>query len=213
MGLNSADRGDTNPAMVGVGVGHHPLGPVEQHQAGTPFGLDQPLPPGRLSGYLRDQRTEILLVGGQLHQEPPHLVHIQNVGGTQLVQLSQEMAEWAGGIASAHSPNPKPTVRQRPSACAPPGRPEYDVAFDGHAVGLFDGAQAGGYPGLAGRDGLAVTLAVGTYGQALAEAFCYTNMGLTFVGVRRDSEDQLDRLRDLLRQHGIEPDGGTARTA
>jgi hypothetical protein len=23
----------------------------------------------------------------------------------------------------------------------------------------------------------------------------------------------LDRLRDLLRQHGIEPDGGTARTA
>jgi hypothetical protein len=24
---------------------------------------------------------------------------------------------------------------------------------------------------------------------------------------------ELDRLRDLLRQHGIEPDGGTARTA
>lgn len=24
---------------------------------------------------------------------------------------------------------------------------------------------------------------------------------------------ELDRLRDLLRQHGIEPDGGTAKTA
>ena len=40
MGLNSADRGDRNPAMVGVGVGHHPFWPVEQHYAGTSFGLD-----------------------------------------------------------------------------------------------------------------------------------------------------------------------------
>ncbi len=103
MGLHSADRGDPDPAMVGVGAGHHPRWPVEQHQAGTPFGLDQPLPPGRLGGHLRDQRSEVLLVGGQLHQEPPHLVHIEDVGGTQLIELSQEVAEWAGEIASAHS--------------------------------------------------------------------------------------------------------------
>jgi len=103
MGLHSADRGDPNPAMVGVGVGHHPLWPVEHHQAGTPFGLDQPLPSGRPGGQLRDQRTEILLVGGQLHQEPPYLVHIGDVSGTQLIQLRQEVAEWAGEIASAHA--------------------------------------------------------------------------------------------------------------
>ena len=34
MGLHAADRSDCDPAMVGVGVGHHPLWPVEQHQAG-----------------------------------------------------------------------------------------------------------------------------------------------------------------------------------
>ena len=102
MGLHSADRGDRNPALVGVGVGHHPLGPVEQYQPGTAFGLDQPLPPGRLGGHLCDQRTEILLVGGQLHQEPPHLAHIKDVAGTQLIQLSQEMAERAGESASIH---------------------------------------------------------------------------------------------------------------
>ena len=105
MGLHSADRSDRNPAMVGVGVGHHPLWPVEQHQAGTPFGLDQPLAPGRLRGHLRDQRAEVLLVGGQLHQQLSHLVHIEDVGGTQLIQLSQEVAERAGGSASAHLPN------------------------------------------------------------------------------------------------------------
>src|SRR5271165_7293100 len=70
MGLYSSDRSDRNPALVGVRIGHHSLWPVEQHQAGTPVGFDQPLPPGRLSGHLRDQRTEILLVGGQLQQEP-----------------------------------------------------------------------------------------------------------------------------------------------
>jgi len=104
MGLHSADRGDRDPAMVGVGVGHYPFWPVEQYQAGTPVGLDQPRPPGHLGGHLRDQRTEILLVGGQLHQEPPRLVHIEAAGGTQLIELSQEMAKWAGEIASAHRP-------------------------------------------------------------------------------------------------------------
>jgi hypothetical protein len=31
MGLDAADRSDRHPAMVGVGVGHHPRWPVEQH--------------------------------------------------------------------------------------------------------------------------------------------------------------------------------------
>src|SRR6478609_9431401 len=39
MGLHAADRSDGDPAMMGVGVGHHPLGPVEPHETGTSFGL------------------------------------------------------------------------------------------------------------------------------------------------------------------------------
>jgi hypothetical protein len=31
------------------------------------------------------------------------LVHIEDVGGTQLIYLSQEVADWAGEIASAHA--------------------------------------------------------------------------------------------------------------
>ena len=50
-----------------------------------------------------DQRTEILLVGGQLHQDPPHLVHIEDAGRTQLIQLSQETAKWAGKNADIHA--------------------------------------------------------------------------------------------------------------
>ena len=30
------------------------------------------------------QRAEILLVGGQFYQEPPHLVHVGGIGGPQL---------------------------------------------------------------------------------------------------------------------------------
>ena len=63
------------------------------------------------------------------------------------------------------------------------------VAFDRHPVGLFDGAQAGGYPGLAGGDGLAVAAAVGAFGQALAEAFYFAEVGFAFVGVGGDGED------------------------
>jgi hypothetical protein len=116
MGLNSADRGDRHPAMVGVGIGHHPLWPVEQYQAGTLLGLDQPCTPGRLRGHFCDQRTEILLVGGQFYQELPDLVHIQDVAGTQLFELSQEVAEGSGESASTHIRNPNPpsaSVRRR----------------------------------------------------------------------------------------------------
>ena len=45
---------------------------------------------------------------------------------------------------------------------------QHGVALDCYAVGVFDGSQAGGYPGLAGGDGLAVAAAVGAFGQALA---------------------------------------------
>lgn len=40
----------------------------------------------------------------------------------------------------------------------------------GDAAGAFDGAQAGGDPGLAGGDCLTVALAVGAFGQTAAEA-------------------------------------------
>ena len=45
-------------------------------------------------------------------------------------------------------------------------RPERDVALGRGPVGLLDGAQPGGDPGLAGGDGLAVASAVGALGQA-----------------------------------------------
>ena len=42
---------------------------------------------------------------------------------------------------------------------------KHDVALYGHPIGVFDGAQAGGYPGFARGDGLAVALAVGAFGR------------------------------------------------
>jgi hypothetical protein len=63
MGLHSADRGDRDPAMVGVGVGHHPLGPVEQHQAGTPFRPDQPRPPPADAGGISAINGSIRIAG------------------------------------------------------------------------------------------------------------------------------------------------------
>ena len=69
------------------------------------------------------------------------------------------------------------------------GRPEHDVPLDRHAVGLLDGAETGGYPGLAGGDGLAVASAVGAFGQGLADSFYFADVGFSFVGVRGDRED------------------------
>ena len=56
------------------------------------------------------------------------------------------------------------------------------------AVGLFDGAQPGGYAGLAGGDGLAVASAAGTFGQVLAGPFDFADVGFAFVGVGSDGE-------------------------
>ena len=69
------------------------------------------------------------------------------------------------------------------------GRPELGVAVDGRAVGLFDGAEAGGYPGLAGGDGLAVAAAVGAFGQVLAVAFYFADVGFAFADVGGEGED------------------------
>ena len=68
------------------------------------------------------------------------------------------------------------------------GRPEHGVALDGYAVGVFDSAQAGGDSGFAGGDGLAVAAAVGVFGQGLAVALDFTDVGFAFVGVGGDGE-------------------------
>jgi hypothetical protein len=43
MRLYPTDRGDPDPAVMGVGASHHSLRPMEKDQPGTPIGLDQPL--------------------------------------------------------------------------------------------------------------------------------------------------------------------------
>src|SRR5712691_7009079 len=69
------------------------------------------------------------------------------------------------------------------------GRFERPVALVRDPVGALDGAQAGGYAGLAGGDGLAVAPAVGAFGQGLAEALYFADVGFAFVGVGGDGED------------------------
>ncbi len=81
------------------------------------------------------------------------------------------------------------------------GRRDYGVALYDQAVGALDGAEAGGYPGLAGGDGLAVAAAVGAFGQALAELLDFADVGFSFVGVRGDGED------GDVRSGGVEDEG------
>ena len=69
---------------------------------------------------------------------------------------------------------------------------------------MLDGAEAGGDPGLAGGDGLAVAAAVGAFGQFLPGPFDLAEVGFAFVGVGGDGEqgdvggggvqDEADRL-------------------
>jgi hypothetical protein len=56
-------------------------------------------------------------------------------------------------------------------------------------VGVLDGAQPGGDPGLAGGDGLAVAPAVGSFGQVGAVLFDFADVGFALVGVRGEGED------------------------
>src|SRR6266516_6521777 len=81
------------------------------------------------------------------------------------------------------------------------GRPERGVALNGHAVCVLDSAQAGGYPGFAGGDGLAVAAAVGAFGQGLAVALDFADVGFAFVGVGGDGE------HDGVGRGGVEDEG------
>jgi hypothetical protein len=65
----------------------------------------------------------------------------------------------------------------------------YKIAFAGDAVGAFDSAQTGGYAGFAGGDRLAVSAAVGAYGQGLGVALDFADVGFAFVGVGGDGVD------------------------
>ena len=58
----------------------------------------------------------------------------------------------------------------------------------GGAVGLLDGAQAGGDAGFAGGDSLAVAAAVGAFGQVLGVPLDFAEVGFAFVGVPGDRE-------------------------
>ena len=69
------------------------------------------------------------------------------------------------------------------------GRRIGGVALDGRAVGVLNGAEPGGDPGLAGGDGLAVAPAVQLLGEALAELLDFADVGLALVGVGGDGQD------------------------
>ena len=62
--------------------------------------------------------------------------------------------------------------------------------LDTQAIGALDGAEAADDPRLAGGDGLAVAPTVGTFGQGLAVAFDFADVGFAFVGVGGNGEDR-----------------------
>lgn len=62
------------------------------------------------------------------------------------------------------------------------------VAFHGTTVGAFDGAEAFGDAGFAGGDGFAVAAAPGAFGEGLAVAFDFADVGFAFTGVGGDGE-------------------------
>ena len=73
--------------------------------------------------------------------------------------------------------------------CRVLGRLGHAVALNGHAIGVLDGAEAGGYPGLAGGDGLTVASAVGAFGEGLTVALDFADASFAFVGVGGDGEN------------------------
>jgi hypothetical protein len=102
VGLHPADGCDANPASMGVGVAHHSLRPVDEHEPRTSLGPDEPPIAWLGGGEIRDQRAEELLIGSQFRQEPPHLAHVKGRRGPQLVQASLEAAERARERAGSH---------------------------------------------------------------------------------------------------------------
>ena len=78
---------------------------------------------------------------------------------------------------------------RRPTCCCRLNRLDDDVALVRCPVGLLDGPQPGGDPGLAGGDGLAVAPAVGVFGQVLAGPLDLAEVGFSLVGVGGDGVD------------------------
>ena len=68
------------------------------------------------------------------------------------------------------------------------GPTDHGLTLYSRAVGVFDSPQAGGDPGLAGRDGVAVLPAEGPLRQGLAKSFYFADVGFAFGGVRSDGE-------------------------
>jgi len=69
------------------------------------------------------------------------------------------------------------------------GRRLEGLALDGRSVGVFDGTQPSGYPGLTGDDGLTVAPTVGACGEALAELLDFADVGFAFIDVGCYEED------------------------
>ena len=60
-------------------------------------------------------------------------------------------------------------------------RPEHGAALDCRVIGVLDGAQPGGDPGLTGGDGLAVAPTIGAFGQVGAVLFDFADVGFAFI--------------------------------
>ena len=67
-------------------------------------------------------------------------------------------------------------------------RPEHGAALDGRVIGVLDGAQPSGNPGLTGGDGLAVAPTIGAFGQVGAVLFDFADVGFAFIGVRGEGD-------------------------
>jgi hypothetical protein len=145
------------------------------------------LPPGKAPGDLPQKIRQ---------QRGPGIIRYRGSSDCRVLILSHKLIMIAAA-APLRGPSDlcqQPTVtnyscriRRAGGACEL-GRAEHGVALDGYAVCLFDGAQAGGYPGVAGGDGLAVAAAVRVIGQGLAVALDFADVGFAFVGVGGDGE-------------------------
>lgn len=80
-------------------------------------------------------------------------------------------------------------------------RSERGTAFDGYAVGMLDIPESVRYSCLADGDGLAVAAAIGVFGERLAVALDFADVGFAVIGVGCDGE------HDGVGRGGIEDEG------
>jgi hypothetical protein len=116
MGLHPADRGDADPAPVGVGVARNPLRPVDEHQPGASFGPDEPPVAGRSGGISAISGAKNSMSVASPAKEPSHPVHLGNVAGTQLIELSREVRSGPGNMLVLTCP---PLPRSAPQGGPP----------------------------------------------------------------------------------------------